>query len=279
MSCIILVTTYKKSLALDNLLESLIKNDYGRYDLVVADDYSNKVDSHGSSAGGICKKYKGQFKSLTFCYNEKTSQAGIAKNKNRGLLQFYKNQDKYDSVLMLDDDLIFINPGLIDHLQSIGANHVNGYWTDYDVERVNSPRLVGLSGNNWHSDFGIKAETEHLTWHQGTQGCMVYMTKEILLKLGYMNPMPYHYGMEHSAFSARANRLEGWDPELFPVMKGCHRYFIGNNVANDYSISHDKINTIQTDAYRQILKDVYNGVNLKVEQPGLPKKGEKVIII
>lgn len=275
---VILCTTYKKSLALDNLLESLVKNDYGRYDLVVADDYSNKVDSHGSSAGDVCKRYKGKFKSLTFCYNEKTSQVGISKNKNRCLREFFKGN--YDSFLSIDDDIEFHKPGLIEHLEEMvkvtGLEHCSGYWTDNDT--FNSSKLIGLSNRQWAVDFPVKMEDEYVTYHDGSQGVMTFSTKNLAERAGYLRTdWKFFYGAEHSEYSSRLNRLSGWVPTLFPVFKYSGQYFHGQNIPNDYEISHPKIedNMVQ---YREALKRTEAGYDLKWESHGLPKK-EKVIIV
>ena len=272
-------------MALDNLLESLVKNDYGRYGLVVADDYSNKVDSHGSSAGDVCKKYKGKFKSLTFCYNEKTQGLGISRNKNRLIREFFKGD--YESCLLLDDDVLLIRPGLIEYMSKASnlcnVGHINMYWTDYNPE---IGKLTGLSGLQWAEDFPTKSiaysgDDAYISFARGCHGCGIFITKEMLDQVGYFNTFPKNYGYEHSAFSARMNRLEGFAPELFPTLIRSSRYMNGNCIGNDYSIDFKSLDNDgeQTKYYRQILKDVYNGVNLKVEQPGLPKKGEKVIVI
>lgn len=282
------ITTFKKTAALDNLLSSMVKHGYSEFPTVIADDFSNLVDKHGKNVEEVVKKYSSNFSSLKLIYNEKTSGLGVAKNKNRLIKEFLSNP--CESLLLLDDDILFMNPGLIDHLfyvaEKIKISHINGYWTDFDQDRLESSKLVGLTGNNWYKDFPIKAigydektQTDLVSFHQGTQGCMVWSKKSAIEKAGYFNKFNYIYGMEHSAYSARLNRIEGLPPELFPVLRRSHYWIMGQNIPNDYSISHEKLNTVQTATYQSILKDVYAGIELKQEDDNLPKKFEKTLVI
>ena len=285
---LISITTYKKCEALDNLLKSLVNTGYSEFPIVVCDDNAGLVDSKvGKNCKEIVEKYSKDIKDLKLCYNEYTHSLGVALNKNRGIREFLKNPEKYDSLLQLDDDILLMQDGLVDHLfkasEKCNISHINGYWTDFDQNRLSSSKLVGLTGNNWYKDFPIKAigydedYNEYISFHQGTQGCCVWAKKDAVLGVGYFNKFPYRYGMEHSAWSARINRLEGLPPELFPVLLRSEKYIMGQNIGNDYPIDHEKLNGIQTLAYRKVLSDTYKGIEILQSESNLPRKGEKVI--
>lgn len=282
---LITITTFKKTEALTKLLESLVNHGYGEFPVVVCDDWANQKDRFGKSAQEVVEEFKGKFAELKLCFNEKSSQLGISRNKNRGIREFLTNPEKYESILMLDDDILMMKPGYVEHCLEVSKKckigHINGYWTDFNQERLESDKLVGLSGQNWHKDFPIKAflydpdtDSDLVSLHNGTQGCAVWFSRELMKKLGYFNRMPFFYGMEHSLLSARANMVEGLPPELFPVLRRCHYWIMGQNIPNDYDISHEKLNTIQTQAYQAGLRDVYAGRELLQTESNLPRKGE-----
>jgi GT2 family glycosyltransferase len=283
---LISITTFKKTKALQALLESLVKHGYSEFPIVVADDWSNQKDQFGLSASDVLEEFRGKFASLKLCYNDKSFQLGISRNKNRGIREFLK-EPEYESILMLDDDVLMMRRGYIEYCLEVSKKcnigHLNGYWTDFNQERFESDKLVGLSGLNWHKDFSIKAflydpetDTDLVSIHNGTQGCAVWVSRDLMVKTGYFNKMPYTYGMEHSLASARMNMIENLPPEQFPVLRRCHYWIMGQNIPNDYDISHEKLNTIQTQAYQAGLRDVYAGRELLQTESHLPKKGEIV---
>lgn len=287
---LICITTFKKTEALAKLLESLVNNGYTEFPVVVADDWANQKDRFGKTAQEVVEEFKGKFAELKLCFNEKSSQLGISRNKNRGIREFLAQPEKYESILMLDDDILMMRPGYIEHCLKVSEickiGHINGYWTDFNQERLESNKLVGLSGLNWHKDFPIKAflydaenDIDLVSLHNGTQGCAVWVKRDLAKKVGYFNIFPYRYGFEHSLYSARANMIESLPPELFPVLRRCHYWIMGQNIPNDYDISHEKLNTIQTQAYQAGLRDVYAGRELLQTEHNLPRKGEMTLIV
>lgn len=278
MSMLVCITTFRKNLALEVLLQSLLDNGYK--DIHVADDNSNKPDKTGKTALEICEKFRGRL-NITFAYNEKSSMLGVAKNKNRNLRFFFENK-QFDRVLLLDDDICILRSDIEDHLNSIkdefGLEHISGYWTDEDAHLTQ--KLTGLTGNPWEMDFPVIMQNKSVNWHSGgVQGCFVTCTRELAEKAMYFkNDWHSGYGAEHSQWSARLNMLTGWSPTLFPSLRYSSRYLRGQNIPNDYAISHEKIELNMTQ-YHESLKSIERGLDLKEENHGLPKKGEKSVCL
>lgn len=269
---LISITTYKKCKALRVLLASLIEHGYNQ-DIVVADDNCNNIDKEGLTAEQVCREFSDKL-NIILMYNEKAGQLGISVNKNRGLKYLFEHPE-YSSIIMVDDDIAFHRSGFLEHVGNVhkthNLHHFAGYWTDESL--FESQKLVGLSGRQWSQDFPTIMESEHITWAAGTQGVLIFVTRELALQAGYMRRMKYFYGAEHSEYSTRLNMITGWCPTLFPTLKRCEKWFHGQFIENQYAIDIKKVeeNMIQ---YRELLKDTEMGINLKCDESGLPKKLE-----
>lgn len=271
MSTLICISTYLKNSALKDLLDSLIKFGYHEQAKIAICDDSN--DFH---AKPIYEEYR---KKCKLIYLSGGINSGIAINKNRGL-KYFLSKPHFEDILMLDDDLIFYAPNFLEHCRKVCGEIklplISGLWTDFRGEQ--EEEVKGASGNGWYSDFPVVAETEHTTWHfQGCHGCCLYMKREVVEKVGYMNNFTYHYGYEHSAYFSRALYASGSAPELFPVLKHSDLWYRGNCIPNNYEIDRDQVFNVNGVEHAELIRQVYMGYGIYNKEHGLKKKKEIVL--
>jgi glycosyltransferase involved in cell wall biosynthesis len=261
------VTTFKKNKALDVMLGSMLDYGYDREEVVIA-------CGNRGEAREVFDKYRDRFSKLALCYGK--SRGGIAKNKNR-LIRYFLEFSKEETVLLLDDDIQFIAPGLLEKIKEASdvdkQEHITLLWTD-PGETIDQ-----ISGRKWFEDFPVRGASEHLTWHLGSHGVGLWFNRRLMEKLGYYNKFNYIYGYEHSAISCRAMVLQKFatNPELHPILKNCEKYFVGQQIPNDYEVSRDEFEKHNAPEYARIVSDAYLGKHLKVTNHWLSIKEEKVV--
>lgn len=248
----IAVTTYKKNLALDTWLDTFLKfhNPELLSHLVVCDD------DYPNAAPVVAKyaiKFLGKIKYVG------GSRAGIAKNKNRGLVYFLtKTKDSH--VILFDDDIQFIGAGLELAFLQTQWGHVNGY--------LGSPGIENSEENPYFKDFpstGINWESD-VEFSEGVQGISMFMTREVVEKVGYFDTdWKGAYGYEHAVYSARINKFFSYHPKYYARLRYCENYFITQMVPNAYE-AKPKENEKQ---YNMKMENIGRGLDLVVRQPGV----------
>lgn len=249
MKFLISVTTYKKNAALIPFVQSIL--DTGMHEgntLLICDD-----DNGGA------REVFDQFKDkLDLVYVTGKNQ-GIARNKNRGIRYFIENKE-FDRLILADDDITLYAPGILEDFEAAraaeGSDHINSYLPD----------------SGYFKAFPVisMASSELICYCQGVQGIFGYYTRELIEKLGYYFPnWPYHYGFEHSEYSARALKLEGNCPELFPSLWNSDLYIKAQQIPNNYEVDLKKVFGKQSELYHTRLQKIYSGVELSVRQHGL----------
>lgn len=303
-SCLISVSTYEKSDALEGILKSLLNNDYGRFPTVICDDGAGKPyqvtrsgnDGHPAwrlpenegkdsidmpSAVDIYHKYKKEFSKLALVHGKE--RGGVAVNKNRGVY-YYLEKTKLDYILLLDDDILFHAPGMVEEWIEVlkenthegpGArfslNHLNGTWQDYDpgfFDKLRGRPMIE-SRKAWDADFPIEAlGNRGLEWRRGSQGCACFYTRKAIEAIGYYDCYS-KYAFEHSLMSSRALlKVDKRSPVLYPVWDASALFFIGNSISNNYNDSASEAEKADPFYQRRLNQEIGMGINLKVKAPG-----------
>lgn len=213
------VSTYRKNEALRVLLNSLVDNGYTKDNEVVI------TDDAFPNAKEVYDEFLPKIPSLSYMGG---SRGGIWYNKNRCLYWFLE-KTKCSHLIMLDDDIVFTKAGMIEALQEStrvdGSKHIMGYLGGY-----RDP----LTKTGFFSTFPVIASTDKLVWTNGTQGVLLYFTRDIVEAAGYYQKMPYFYGYEHSLYSRIVNKLQRVAPNFFCFFKKCPKFFVTQMIPNSY---------------------------------------------
>lgn len=261
---LIAITTYKKNKALIEILASLLKNGYFtlNHEILIADDNNGEAREVFESFD-VDPKFKSYISG---------KNAGVAKNKNR-CIYYFLNKTDAEGIIMLDDDIEFIREGLIPEFwlasEKNNQAHINTFLGSY----IHDPN----SNQGFFGTFPVVAESDELYWTQGCQGIGSFYTRELMQAIGYFEKFPYRYGFEHAEHSARALRIQGYCPELFPMLKRSPKYFKTQHVANNYEVDLEQVHGRQNQKYREYLTRTYSGVNLRCNDHGLRLSEELIL--
>lgn len=264
-----LITSYKKTKACREAIKSLIAGNYlaEGNTLILSDDNclgpNTKEDSETMME--VFNEFKGDVPDLRLCYNKNPGvRGGVSINKNRGLVQFNKTPEKWDYVILIDDDITISRPGLYEEL--IEANK---------ADKQDHFTLAWTRQSLWDA-FPPRAKSEHLSWHTGSQGSFLFFTRDLIKNLGYYPSYRYFYAYEHSQLSSRALMYQGYCPELYPCLLRTDRYITPQNIPNNYEIPAEKLHSNSPDYWADILR-IRQGLDLVNNNPHLPKKGEQLL--
>lgn len=267
---LITISTYQKSDALKVLLTSLFEHGYNKDNkIIVCDDNMGKSyeitkeknpnhplfkDSSESnitmpSVPEVIKEFEG----VECVFGKK--RGGISNNKNRGI-KYFLDHSEYRYLLMLDDDIIFTAPGFIDLCIESKHHHLTGYLGD----PANDTILFGEDRSPFFKSFPPQGGDPYIWYCLGSQGMMLWATRETVEEVGYMDRMKDHYGFEHSLWSNRIMVLKykkflDW----FPVLKGCHTYFQSQSIPNNYTADYSQ-NQKYWDKRKQ---EIFQGIDLR----------------
>lgn len=272
MSTLLAITTFKKPQAADELIETLIKHNYHLNNRIILCD-----DSENREGKEVFEKYR---KECKITYSAGTERQGIAVNKNRGLKYFF-TKTHFDDILLLDDDLLFERPGLIEHCkfvcnEDIKLPFITGMWVDFDFKKEET--IKGSNGLGWFSSFPVKAATPFTTWHEGSLGCMLYIQRSAAERVGYFNKLSYFYSHEHSLYYSRLLAAYGRCPELFPLLKNSGGwYYKGNKIPNNYDVDMQQVWEVNGKEHAELLQQVYQGYGVYNKEHSLRKSKEVLL--
>ena len=258
------ISTFRKNQALRELLKSAQDNGYlDANDILITDD----------EAPGALEVFQ-EFVHPNLLYIG-GQNLGIAKNKNRSL-RYFLHHPQYKQVILLDDDLRFSRNGLVEALKATELPHVTGYLGSW-VEGLgpDPDERKQFSGNSFFDDFPIQglSKNRDCFYIHGSQGIMMYMTREIVEKAQYFHIPPGKYGYEHSIYSNVINRCMGFHVDWFPVLIDTPKYIVGNfNHPNNYVADPQTNSKWWQEKKAQIQK----GINFVNKVSGVPA-GEEVL--
>ena len=291
---LIAITTYMKSDGLVKLLTSLVKHNYHLSNkILVCDDNAGKdylitkkdnpdhphwrVEISGEvlgidytivdpaempSAEKAVKTWLGVIRApVDIEVISGKARGGVAINKNRGIKYFLEHPE-FDELLMLDDDIVMTGPGLLEACRATGEPHMTGMLGQNSAQAAS----FGADACPFFDSFPKMGETPTHIYAGGSMGCMLYFTRECIQRVGYMETLSKDgkYGFEHSIFSNRINALYGKYIDWFPILKGCDRFFVSQEIPNNYTADYSQ----NQRGWAKRKPEIFKGVNLTIKNPG-----------
>lgn len=285
MNTLLTISTFEKGTALEVLISSLVTHGYTQgTKILVTDDGAGKPytiirennPNHPiweledgeqiemESIPSLVETIKSTYPDLDIevIYGEK--RGGVAINKNRGIKYFLEHSE-FDELLMLDDDIVFTAPGLLEAIRSCGQPHMTGFLGSKD-DPDGSKIAFGETAQPFFKDFPPMGETPTHFYCAGSQGMMLWYTRECIERVGFMDPdLPSYYGFDHSLHSGRINALYGRFIDWFPVLKDCGKFFHTQSIPNNYVACYK-----ENQKYWEKRKvEIFRGINLKRDRGGV----------
>jgi hypothetical protein len=192
---------------------------------------------------------------------------GIWANKNRGI-RYFLELTKCKNLVLSDNDIEFKRPGVLSLLEKAAENNQQTHITAYVID---SDGRDGLQAT-----FPSEAMSEDrlLRWHPGCHGCFLWFSRDIVKKIGYMRKFKYFYGGEHSEYSDRALRTQGYAINFYPVFAQSTAFIkLQDNDFHAYDVNLDEVygkNLGELDG--EMRPKILRGVDLLNPQSGLNKE-------
>ena len=266
MKTLLAIKTYQKNDILFQILESIRKCPPGEdLEIVVADD-------NPGEALEVLDKFPEVAAYLT------GNLHGIWANGDR-LLKYFLNISKAENLLLLDNDIVFTRPGLLEEIETAAKECdfcENGTPHEHcGQEHITLFVIDAGGGDGLQATFPYQAisKSGKLKWHPGCHGIGLWFTRNLISKVGYMRRQKYFYGGEHSELSHRALRMQGYAPLSFPVLARSPKYIsLNTNDYQAYSVSIDKVYSENTSQVDKWLQSVYKGEELSLLIPPLDRE-------
>jgi hypothetical protein len=278
---LIAISTYQKDVALLTLLESLVEHNYHVGNrIVVTDDHQGlpyDLDRKSNpnhplfkgndlqeikrpSAVMVVEGFKVKHPDVDIRCVFGKRRGGVAINKNRGILAFMEDESCQE-LLLLDDDIIMTGPGLLEACRATGEPHMTGM-----LGSGLQSESFGADACPFFQSFPPKGETPTHFYCEGSMGCMLYFTRECIERVGYMENLSKDgmYGFEHSIFSNRINALYGKYIDWFPILKDCGRFFVSQEIPNNYTADYSQ----NQKGWAKRKPEIFKGINLHIKNPG-----------
>lgn len=189
------------------------------------------------------------------------ARGGVAINKNRGIKYFLEHPE-FDELLMLDDDIVMTGPGLLEACRATGEPHMTGMLGEGSSQAAS----FGAVKAPFFETFPVKGETPTHVFAEGSMGMMLWANRSCVEKVGYMDQLSKDgfYGMEHSTWSNRINALYGKYIDWFPILKGCDRFFVSQEIPNNYTADYSQ----NQRGWAKRKPEIFKGINLHIKNPG-----------
>lgn len=131
-----------------------------------------------------------------------------------------------DHIFIFNDDCFPIKKGWEKVYTETGLNHLLYFRETVDIENMKTE-----NGVDWFTNCG---------------GCLMYITKEVIEKVGYLNKDYGLYGYEHAGYSMRIHKA-GLTPHPYMVPSNAGEYIYSLDYDNylDFGIDHKPSLTVK----------------------------------
>ena len=188
-------------------------------------------------------KYKSDNMSL-YVVDDSFERKGVAARTNECINKF----KDFDYIFIFNDDVFTIKKGWDDCYINTGWNHLLYFKETAAIEKVKSNGGVDMFTN--------------------CGGCLMFITKEVIEKVGYLNSAYSYYGYEHAGYSMRVYK-SGLIPHPYAVPTNASDYIYSLDFQNDidFGIKHHSsvdINEVENflvknkNVFLQDIKTIYH---------------------
>lgn len=169
-----------------------------------------------------------------FVTNDSFDRKGVAYRSNECL----KALKHCDYIVLLDDDIFPIKDGWVDYL--INTSNVSGEKHLLYLKETSHIKKIKTVSYPYQSDWlPVKIYNEQINYYNNCGGCMMFLTKEVIEKVGGYNKDYGIYGFEHAGYSIRINKA-GLTSMRYPSPSNIGEYMYSLDYDNyiDWGIEH-----------------------------------------
>jgi hypothetical protein len=152
-----------------------------------------------------------------------SDQQSISHDKNKLIKEFYESGCEH--IFIFDDDCFPIKKGWAEFF--IGAS-----------EKTGIEHFVLCKPD--HND--LLEEGRKISKYGTGTGCMLFLTRKVVEKVGYINSDYGKYGYEHSGYSWRIHRA-GFTPSWYVSVNGWEKFVYSFDLDKEGAVNHDFIRT------------------------------------
>ena len=177
----VVVATYRRDTALKNALESLSKQTYTDFEIVLVDD--NASDEWSSIVGKIVKEFTSTYPNIALNYIQNNTNQGSAKTRNIGI-----DASKGKFVTFLDDDDLYLPSKIDRQVKFMQDGHYDYSVTDLDLYNENEKLIDKRVRDYIKGTAKNELLTYHLKYHLTGTDTMMF-ERDYLIKIGKFAPI------------------------------------------------------------------------------------------
>ena len=197
--------------------------------------------------------------------DDSKERKGIAYRKNECLTAL----KDYDYVFLFDDDCLVLKEGwaefFIEASKASGQKHFCYLKETPTIKKIQSIEMVNQKGLLKHiAEIEQKEERATINIFNNCAGAMMFLTKEVIEKVGAYNPKYGKYGFEHAGYSNRIHKSGLTPLGAYTCPEGAGEYIYSMDLDNHLPFNKDvnhkpsmanEIKNIPT--YIALNKDIY----------------------
>lgn len=188
--------------------------------------------------------YKSDKMSL-YIADDSEDRKGVAYRTNECLNHF----KDCDHIFVFNDDCFPIKKGWEKIYTDSGVNHLLSFRETGDIQKMKT--------------------VDNMDYFTNCGGCLMYLTKEVIEKVGYLNKDYGFYGYEHAGYSVRIHKA-GLIPHpyMVPSIAGEYLYALDYDNYIDFDIDHKpSLNIKEVDSLLKKNKEVFKKDIQTIYQP------------
>ncbi len=169
----VVVATYRREKDLDNALESLAKQDYSNFEIILVDD--NGLSEWNTRVEKIVKEFKKRYRNINLQYIANRSNLGSAKARNVGI-----EAASGEYVTFLDDDDLYLPKKITRQVSFMESQNIDYSITDLELFNENN-RLIDRRTRHYIKNTSPDSLMEYnLKYHITGTDTMMFRKKYIL---------------------------------------------------------------------------------------------------